>query len=107
MRDLLVILNPRRIPSCIEAFEALPIDKVWLTGYTEAQIVEVFPKLPAYHRYIVISDDAIVPPEALAAVQEELDWGHPVVTGYSVLGRDMNHLVNICKSPLPDDPIPT
>lgn len=105
MADLLVILNPRHIPECIESFEALPIDKAWLTGYTEMQLVDVFPELPEYDRYIVASDDCIVSPEALAAVQKHLD-DHPVVTGYCSLARDMNHLVNICKRPLPDDPIP-
>lgn len=102
MSDLLVILNPRAIPSVIEALEALDIDRLWLRRMTESQIADAWTEVIAtaerYDNLILFSDDAIVRPHALAAVRELLA-DHPVVTGYSNLSiRDMR--VNLSRSPL-------
>lgn len=60
MRTLLLIMNPRQIPECIQALEALKIDKAWLSNYTEAQLVSVIAdtiESTDYDRYTIISDD--------------------------------------------------
>lgn len=99
MRPLLVVMNPRNIEECVSSYRRLPLDKAWMTGYSEpdlpiAQLVED----TDYTHYLVVSDDAVVPVGALAPILEALDDGHPVVTGYSNLdATDMR--VNLTKSP--------
>jgi hypothetical protein len=34
-------MNPRRIPECVDAIDALSIDKVWVKNYTERELVDV------------------------------------------------------------------
>lgn len=102
MRDLLIVLNPRRIEECVAAFQALHIDKLWVRNMNEYEIEQAWPDVlemaADYDRLIVQSDDGIVRPHALAAVIQLLDAGHPVVTGYSNLSaRDFR--VNLTKSP--------
>ena len=102
MRPLLVILNPRRIDECIASFQALDIPRAWLTGYTESELEEVFPRLveeSAYSHYVVVSDDVVATQAALDAVLRLLDQ-HPVVTGYCNLAEG-NELVNLLRTPLP------
>jgi GT2 family glycosyltransferase len=105
-----VILNPRRIPAAIKAFNALPIRKCWLSGYTEGGLVPIMAdviKAAAgadanfgdHDPILVISDDAIVEAEALSAVLRALAAGHPVATGYSRLSKHDDR-VNLTKSPL-------
>lgn len=109
MRDLLVILNPRRIGECLAAFAGLDIDKLWVRNMTEPQIQEHWPQIldRAMHhdRLLVVSDDGVVRPHALQAVRELLDDGHPVVTGYSNLSSE-DFRVNLTKGPLRTD-VPT
>jgi hypothetical protein len=108
MRDLLVILNPRQIKECISALADLQIDKLWIRNMSEIEIAEAWPKvldMAMHHdRLILISDDAVVRPHALEAVQRLLDEAYPVVTGYSNLSST-DFRVNLCKSPL--GPAPT
>ena len=41
MKPLLMVMNPRTIPQCMQAIESLDIDKVWLKNWTERELVEV------------------------------------------------------------------
>lgn len=102
MRDLLIVLNPRRIEECTSAFSALPIDKLWVRSMSEYQIAHnwdyILGQAAEYQRLIVASDDGIVRPHALAEVQRVLNEGHPVATGYSNLASD-DFRVNLTKTP--------
>lgn len=106
MNDLLVVLNPRRIPVCIDALEQLEIDKLWIRNMSERTIERVWaddiqPVIDMYDRAFVISDDTIPRPNALNAVRTLLDDGADVATGYCNLSAtDMR--VNITKKPLGD-----
>jgi hypothetical protein len=97
-----MIFHPREIPECMATLRRLPIDKVWLTGYTEAELEGVVPEVIAdakgYTHVLAESDDGIVPPQALAAVLQLLERGHPVVTGYSNLDQ-IDFRVNLTRSP--------
>lgn len=103
MSDLLVVLNPRDIPECIAAIRELPIDKLYVSRMTEYEVMEAWPQVmeiaQGYDRLIVQSDDGIARRHALKAVQQLLDEGHPVVTGYSNLSVS-DHRVNLSKRPL-------
>jgi len=94
-------MNPRKILECTDSLEVLPVDQAWLTGYTEADLpVNHIVRHTDYDRYSIISDDAIVTPEALAAVLAAHD-AHPdaVVTGYSRLAQD-DERVNLTAEPM-------
>jgi hypothetical protein len=93
MRPLLVVLNPRRIRSCLAAIDALDIPKVYLIGYTEADLQTAFPDAVKeawarrYDPLVVISDDTQPTQQALDAVLRFAPtW--PVVTGYCNLAAD-------------------
>ncbi len=105
MKDLLVILNPRRIDECIDSYKALAIDKLWVSNMTEYEVRHRWPEIleaaADYNRLIVQSDDGIVRPYALAEIRRLLNVGHPVVTGYSNLSAQ-DFRVNLSKSPLKD-----
>lgn len=82
----LIILNPRAIPYCISALEALDIPKVWLSYMVEVEAARQANKAieaTSFDRYVVISDDCEPTQEALDLVLALHDEGHPVVTGYS------------------------
>lgn len=88
MRDtLLLILNPRAIPECIDALRNLRgVDKAWLSYYTETDLETVLPRLIdayPYQRYSIISDDTTPTQEALDAILDLHDE-HPnaVATGW-------------------------
>lgn len=88
MRDtLLVILNPRAIPDCIDALRDLQgVDKAWLSYFTELDLEHVLPRLVdelAYQRIVIISDDTTPTQTALDAVLDLHDE-HPdaVATGW-------------------------
>lgn len=88
MRDtLLVILNPRAIPECIDALRDLRgIDKAWLSYFTELDLEHILPRLIdelAYQRIVIISDDTTPTQAALDAVLDLHDE-HPdaVATGW-------------------------
>ena len=107
MRDLLIVLNPRKIEECLTAFQALPIDKLWIRNMTEYEIQQRWPDVLElacdYNRLIVASDDGIPRPHALKQVRRLLSEGHPVVTGYSNLSST-DFRVNLTKSPTAEEP---
>jgi len=107
MNDLLVVMNPRDIPECMDAIRSLQIDKLWLRRLTEGKIAdrwgEVLDMAAGYDRLIMQSDDGIPRSHALAAVRGLLDEGHPVVSGYSNLSVD-DMRVNLCKSLVTAEP---
>jgi len=108
-RDLLVILNPRRIDECIASYADLAVDKLWISYYTEAQIAdlwdsEVMPLTTGYRHLIITSDDGVVRPHALATVSCLLDR-HVVVSGYCNFSAE-DFRVNLSKSPLGPFPHP-
>lgn len=108
MNTALMILNPRRIPDCIAALEALPVAKCWISFMPEVDAAEAINEAiaftPAFDRYVVISDDTVPTPEALAAVLELHDT-HPdhCVTGYCQLADD-TPLTNLTTNVLPPPP---
>jgi hypothetical protein len=75
MKPLLVILNPRLIPSAMTAFKALKISKAWISFYPENRVFsECMPRVIAdakakgYTHILLTSDDVIVMQEALDRV---------------------------------------
>lgn len=103
MKPLLMCMRPRHIPECIEAFESLPIDKVWFEYMTEAGIVEEMPavvveaKARGYTHALLLSDDTVPTPEALAAVLEYAPH-FKCATGYCNLDSTLP-FVNLTKRP--------
>lgn len=105
MRTLLCIMNGRRIPECIEAFEALDCDRAWMSGYTDHELGDVHRELVAstdYDAYITVSDDCVVTQQAYDAVAALLEDGHPAATGWCRLHTRSND-VNLCWAPLLGD----
>lgn len=104
MRPLLFVMNPRRIPECIEAIEDLDVDRCWLTGMTEAHLAPYLNEVVAetsYDVYLIVSDDCVPTQDALDAVLALLEQGWPVATGYCNLDEgEYAHVVNLTKSPL-------
>ena len=49
-KPLLIVMNPRRIPECVDAINALSIDKVWVKNYTERELVDVIAWEEKYQR---------------------------------------------------------
>ena len=102
MNDVLLVMNPRQIPECMEPLSDLPIQRIHLQGFTEAALAsEGFPQALEYDFdwYWVMSDDIIVRPQALEAVRTVRDLGHPVVTGYSQRSHT-DWRVNLTRQPL-------
>ena len=96
-----MILNPRRMPACLNAIAALPIDKVWLQNYTERELEAVVPDVIAGcdHDLIgVLSDDTIPSLAALDAVLAQATHGE-VTTGWCALD-ETSDLVNLSALPL-------
>jgi GT2 family glycosyltransferase len=86
------------------------VDKAWLRSYTEAELNAVMPEVirqadDSYDYFVVVADDCVVSPGALAALLEQAER-HEVVTGFTRL--DSTHpLVNITTRPLlGDEPVP-
>jgi hypothetical protein len=105
--NLLMVLNPRRIPECVAAIDALPIDKVWLERYTEIELVSVIPEVLAEcdHDMVgVLSDDTVPTVRALDAVLNITAPGR-VATGWCGLDST-SPLVNLSTTPLTTD-VPT
>lgn len=102
MNDVLIVLNPRRIPECMEAIESLDVRRLWIQNMYEADIVrdwhQVLELLDGFDWAWIVSDDAVPTQEALDNVRELAGY-HPVVTGYSNLDVE-SPFVNICKEPL-------
>lgn len=79
MSTLLIIMNPRLIPDCIEALDALDVDKVWATCFTETELESVIPGIiesTNYSRYSIISDDTI-PTQAAFDTVLDIHNDHP------------------------------
>lgn len=108
-RPLLIILNPRRITQCMDAFAALHVDKAYVRNYTEAQIAhtawrDVMERAPWADPISVVSDDTIVTQKALSTVLA-LQATHPnlCVTGWCPLATG-HHLCNLSCNRLPKGP---
>lgn len=104
MKPLLLVLNPRRIPECIDAISGLPIDKVWLQNYTESELSDVIPSVlwdTAHDPVGILSDDTAPTRAALCAVLNECKPGQ-VTTGWCNLD-DASDLVNLSMEPLTVD----
>jgi len=99
----LVILNARNLVQFHGAVSELDTPKLWLTGYTEAELADgVFDSAISdtpYDFYVVVSDDAIVRQHALSGVLEALEEGAPVATGYSQRTHS-DWVVNVTSGPL-------
>ena len=103
MRDVLVVLNPRRIPEVLEAIEALDIARLWVRNLWMHEIEERWDEIEeAIAEYAwawILCDDVIPTQEALEAVRELADEGFPVVTGYCNLDA-VDPRVLLTRSPL-------
>lgn len=101
MKPLLLVLNPRRIPECVDAISSLPVDKVWLQNYTESELSDVISDVLAQvpHDLVGILSDDTVPTRA--ALDEVLMLAQPgrVTTGWCNLD-DASDLVNLSTEPL-------
>lgn len=110
MSAALLVLNPRRIPECVEAIEGLDVPTCWLSYMTEAQAAKAANEqiaLTDYDRYLVLSDDTIPTQKALDAVLALADEGHPVVTGYCNLDESEHaDTVNLTTNRLRPPPVP-
>ncbi len=101
MKPLLLVLNPRRIPECVNAISSLPIDKAWLSNYTEYELKDVIPDVLAStdHDLVgVLSDDTVPTPYALEAVLDATA-NSMVTTGWCRLD-DTSPYVNLSTEPL-------
>ncbi len=102
MNDALIVMNPRRIPQCLNSIEELDIPKIYMQGYTEHQIMtDAFPQAldHGYDWYWLASDDLIIRQSALDAVRALRDQDHPIVTGYSQFSHT-DWTVNLTSEPL-------
>jgi GT2 family glycosyltransferase len=101
MKPLLMIMNPREIPQCMTALEALDIDKVWLKNWTERELVSVIAEVidSTDHDVIgLLSDDTIPNQGALDLVLDSFEPS-AVFTGYCNMDEGSPE-VNLSKSPL-------
>ena len=103
MRDVLIVLNPRRIPDALEAIEALDIDRLWVRNLwmfeIEARWGEIEETISEYEWAWILCDDVIPTQEALEAVRELAEEGFPVVTGYCNLDAT-DERVMVTRAPL-------
>ena len=112
MKPLLLIMNPRRIPRCIEAFESLRIAKVWMSFFTERQLESVIPdvlrdaRALGYTHAIILSDDTVPTQHAVNLVEHALKTQR-IVTGYCNVSEE-DQRVNITSRPFvkTDHPVP-
>jgi GT2 family glycosyltransferase len=101
MKPLLMVMNPRTIPQCMEALEALQVDKVWLKNWTERELVTVIADVVANTDHDVIgliSDDTTPLQECLDLVLQEFT-PDAVFTGYCNMD-DTTDDVNLSSEPL-------
>lgn len=104
----LMVLNPRRIPSCIAAIEALDIPTCWLSYMSELHVADAFNLIvecTSFARYVLLSDDAEPTPQALEKVLELHDENARTActTAYCNLDSHLPH-VNLTRNPLPPPP---
>lgn len=97
------VMNARRIPECLEAFEGLDTDVCWMTGYTVAELAGgVHADIVAstkYDAYLNVSDDCVVTQGAVDAVVALLADGAPAATGWCRLHTE-SPFANLCREPL-------
>jgi tetrahydromethanopterin S-methyltransferase subunit B len=101
MKPLLMIMNPRKIPVCMDALESLDIDKVWLKNWTERELVNVIAGVinSTDHDVIgLLSDDTVPGQEALNLILESFEPSS-VYTGYCNMDEDKEE-VNLSRKPL-------
>lgn len=101
MKPLLMVMNPRTIPQCMEAIDALQIDKVYLKNWSERQLVEVIADVVANtdHDTIgLLSDDTIPPQSSLDLVLDAFEPSS-VYTGYCNMD-ELDGNVNLSSEPL-------
>jgi hypothetical protein len=109
MSAALFVLNPRHIPVCIDAIEALNIPTCWISYMDEeraANAINEQIRLHSFDSYVILSDDCIPTQDALDAV---LGWQehktNTVVTGYCNLDEGMySDVVNLTVNTLPPPP---
>jgi hypothetical protein len=108
MNPALIVLNPRQIPSCIQAIRALDIPTCWLTNMTEpaaAQAANRIIRGTTFTHYAVLSDDTQPTQAALDLVLGTAAEGHPAVTGYCNLDENEQlDIVNLTQNTLPPPP---
>jgi hypothetical protein len=109
MNPALLVLNPRLIPDCIDAIQALNIPTCWLSYMPElgaAHHANEQIENTDFSHYVVLSDDTIPTPEALDLVLEAATATmYTCVTGYCNLDTDLYaDIVNLTTNPLP--PLP-
>ena len=100
-KPLLIVMNPRRIPECVDAIADLTIDKVWAKNYTERELVGVIAGIVAdsdYDPIGIISDDARPDQAALDLVLDAYKPG-AVYTAYCNLS-EQDYRVNLSTQPL-------
>lgn len=101
MKPLLMVMNPRKIPQCMEALEALQIDKVWLKNWTERELVSVIADVIENTDHDVIglvADDTIPPQSSLDLILDAFEPSS-VYTGYCNMEEGQEE-VNLSKTPL-------
>lgn len=101
MKPLLMIMNPREIPQCMTALEALDIDKVWLKNWSERELVSVIAEVVESTDHDVIgllSDDTIPSNSSLELILDAFEPSS-VYTGYCNMDEDSEE-VNLSRSPL-------
>jgi hypothetical protein len=99
---LLCIMNPRRIPACLESYDRLDIDRAYMTGFRIADLVAVHHDIVAstdFDVYLNVSDDCVVSQDALDAVLALLEGGAEAATGWCRL-HGQSPWSNLCHSPL-------
>jgi hypothetical protein len=101
MKPLLMIMNPRKIPRCMEALESLDIDKVWMKHYTERELIDVIAQIVESTDHDVIgllSDDTIPPQSSLDLILDAFEPSS-VYTGYCNMDEGREE-VNLSRQPL-------
>jgi hypothetical protein len=101
MKPLLMIMNPRKIPRCMEALEGLDIDKVWMKHYTERELIGVISQIVESTDHDVIgllSDDTIPPQSSLDLILDAFEPSS-VYTGYCNMDEGREE-VNLSRQPL-------
>lgn len=93
--NILMIMNSRDIPECIQPLKRLKIDKVWFRGYTETQLAPLLNKFiegTHYDNYILVSDDVIVNDFALDNIikYQNHHFTNSVITGWCNLMPNIN-----------------
>lgn len=101
MKPLLMVMNPRTIPQCMDAINALDIDKVFLKNWSERQLVDVIASVVEsadYDTIGLLSDDTIPPQSSLDLVLNAFEPS-AVYTGYCNMD-ELDGNVNLSSAPL-------